>query len=201
MSNMPWTECHFVVVDVEGNGQVPQEIIELSIVPILDKQIGQPCSWLIQPKRPVTERATLIHGISNGDLVRSPCTEDVASEIRKALGESVVVGHNVRVDTQLIRNQFGDWSPAAILDTLRLAKYVQPGLSSYSLDTLLSIYNIKINPSMRHRASGDAMGTAALFLALISELDRQSQLDLLTLSQISGSVDDPFIKNQQRSLF
>ncbi|MGF1869817.1 exonuclease domain-containing protein [Photobacterium indicum] len=201
MNNVPWSECHFVVVDVEGNGQNPQEIIELSIVPVFRDQIGHPYSWLIQPKRQVTERATKIHGISNRALLNCHSSEEVVNDIKMALGKSVVVGHNVRVDTQLIRSQFGEWSPIAILDTLKLAKYVQPALSSYSLDALISTYNLKINPSMRHRASGDAQVTAELFLALASKLDKGSQLDLLTLSQIAGSTDDPFLKNQQRSLF
>nr|WP_255399587.1 3'-5' exonuclease [Oceanicoccus sp. KOV_DT_Chl] len=186
---------------MEGNGQVPQEIIELAIVPVSDGKIGRPCSWLIRPKRSVTERAIQIHGISNSDLVGCPSHKEVANEIRIVLGKSVVVGHNVSVDTQLMRNQFGEWSPIAILDTLRLAKYVRPGLGSYSLDALISAYNLKIDPSNRHRASGDAQITAALFLVLVSEMDKDSQLDLLALSQIAGSSDDPFIKSQQGSLF
>lgn len=201
MSNLPWAECHFVVVDIEGNGQVPQEIIELSIVPIFNNQVGSPCSWLIRPKKPVTELANQIHGISNSDLVGCRSAEEVREEIIKTLGKSIVVGHNVTIDTQLIRNQFGDWYPKAILDTLRLAKYVRPGLQSYSLDSLLNTYDLKINPSARHRATGDAKVTAELFLALTTELGEKYQLDLRTLSQVAGSKDDPFINNQQGSLF
>jgi len=200
VSNIIWKECHFIVIDVEGNGQSPQEIIELSIVPVFREEIGRPYSWLIRPQRPVTERVTLIHGISNNDLLHCRSSKELVDEIREALGENIVVGHNVCIDTQLIRNQFGDWSPIAILDTLKLAKYVRPELNSYSLDTLIGTYNLKMPPSMRHRASGDALVTAQLFLTLVSELE-DSKRDLLTLSQIAGSADDPFLKNQQRSLF
>ncbi|HBP47564.1 3'-5' exonuclease [Pseudomonas sp.] len=201
MNNPHWAQCHFVVVDVEGNGQSPQEIIELAIVPISDKQIGSPRSWLIRPQKSVTERATQIHGISDGDLSGSPSHEEVADDIRMELGTSIVVGHNVSIDTQLMRRQLGDWHPTAILDTLKLARYVRPGQGSYSLDALISAYNLKIDPSQRHRASGDAMVTAELFLALAIELDQNSQLDLLALAQIAGSSEDPYIQSQQRSLF
>lgn len=200
MSNILWEECHFIVVDVEGNGQSPQEIIELSIVPIFRDKIGRPYSWLIRPQRPVTERVTLIHGISNKDLLHCRSSKELTNEIRETLGENIVVGHNVSIDTRLIRSQFGDWSPVAILDTLKLAKYVRPELNSYSLDTLIDSYGLTIPHSMRHRASGDALVTAQLFLALVSELEN-SKRDLLSLSQIAGSSDDPFLENQQRSLF
>ena len=201
MNNPHWTQCNFVVVDVEGNGQSPQEIIELAIVPIDHKLIGRPRSWLIRPQKPVTERATQIHGISNCDLSGSPSHAEVADEIRLALGKSIVVGHNVSVDTQLLRQQLGDWHPSAILDTLKLARYVRPGRNSYSLDALISAYGLNIDPSQRHRASGDAVVTAELFTVLATELDQDSLLDLLALAQIAGSSDDPFIQSLQRSLF
>lgn len=199
--NSSWTECHFVVVDVEGNGQSPQEIIELAIVPISDGKIGRSSSWLMKPKKPVIERAAQIHGISNDDLIGCPSHEQVANDIRAALGKSVVVGHNVSVDTQLIRSQFGNWSPTAIIDTLRLAKYARPGRDSYSLDALINAYNLKLDPSERHRASGDARVTAELFLILVSEVEQGPKLDLRVLSQIAGSPDDPFTQSQQGSLF
>lgn len=191
---------HFVVVDVEGNGQTPQEIVELSIVPITKGIIESPKSWLIKPKRKVTERAYKIHGISNQDLANSFSREDITSEVRAALGTSVVVGHNVAIDTGLIRNHFGDWSPEAILDTIKLAKYVNSELDSYSLDSLIKEYKLDSSPYSRHRASGDAQLTAQLFITLISYL-KDSQHNLLTLSQISGSRDDPFIENKQGTLF
>jgi DNA polymerase III epsilon subunit family exonuclease len=201
MNNPHWAQCQFVVVDVEGNGQSPQEIIELAIVPISDRQIGPPRFWMIRPQRSVTQRATQIHGISDSDLSGSPSHAEVADDIRLELGRSIVVGHNVSVDTQLLRRQLGDWHPTAILDTLKLARYARPGQGSYSLDALISAYKLKINPLQRHRARGDAVVTAKLFLALAAELDQDSQLDLLTLSQIGGSSDDPFIQSQQRNLF
>jgi len=201
MSNPHWANCDFVVVDVEGNGQSPQEIIEIAIVPISNGQIAPPKSWLIRPQKSVSPRATQIHGISDGDLHNCPSHAEVASDIRMALGKSVVVGHNVSVDTQLLRRQFGEWHPIAIIDTLKLAKYVRPAEESYSLDALTRAYKLNIDSSQRHRACGDAMVTAELFLAIVMELDKRSRLDLLALAQIAGSSDDPFIESQQGRLF
>lgn len=201
MNNPRWAQCRFVAIDVEGNGQTPQEIIEIAIVPILNKEIGNPRSWLIRPLQPVTKHATQIHGISDSDLSESPLHTEVADDIRAELGTDIIVGHNVIVDTQLLRRLQGDWHPIAILDTLRLARYVRPGLSSYSLDALIKTYNLRMDPTQRHRASGDAVATAELFLILLAELDPNAERDLLSLAQIAGSSDDPFIQSQQGSLF
>jgi DNA polymerase III epsilon subunit-like protein len=38
-----------VVVDVEGNGQQPLDLLELAVVPIIGGIIGEPSSWLVKP--------------------------------------------------------------------------------------------------------------------------------------------------------
>jgi hypothetical protein len=37
-----WTTLHYVVVDVEGNGQQPPELVELAVVPIMGGVLGEP---------------------------------------------------------------------------------------------------------------------------------------------------------------
>ncbi|EMX0222290.1 3'-5' exonuclease [Vibrio fluvialis] len=190
----------FIAVDVEGNGQVQQEIIELAIVSSHQNTTLDILSWLIRPINPVTEQAMRFHGITNEDLESSSTTEEIRSEVLEALGKGIVVGHNVSVDTRLIRKQFGEWGPLAIIDTIKLAKYVCPNLRSYSLDEMIKEFNLDIPASERHRAAGDARATAQLFNILLSKLKR-SQRDVLTLSQIAGSADNPFLEDQQGDLF
>jgi DNA polymerase III epsilon subunit-like protein len=49
-----WTDRRYVVVDVEGNGQQPPDLVEVAAVPIVNGVIGTPASWLVKP-RPVTQ--------------------------------------------------------------------------------------------------------------------------------------------------
>jgi DNA polymerase III epsilon subunit-like protein len=51
-----WTALRYAVVDVEGNGQQPPDLVELAIVPIVGGVIGEPVSWLIKPPRAVKYR-------------------------------------------------------------------------------------------------------------------------------------------------
>ncbi|MBB1295680.1 PolC-type DNA polymerase III [Pseudoalteromonas sp. SR41-4] len=200
MNNDSREVLDFIAVDVEGNGQVQQEIIELAIVSSHQNTTLDTLSWLIRPITPVTEQAMRFHGITNEDLASSSTAEEIRSEVLEALGKGIVVGHNVSVDTRLIRKQFGEWGPLAIIDTIKLAKYVCPNLRSYSLDEMIKEFALDIPASERHRAAGDARATAQLFNILLSKLKR-SQRDVLTLSQISGSADNPFLEDQQGDLF
>ncbi len=49
-----WTSLTYVVVDVEGNGQHPADLVELAIVPIIGGVIGEYMSWLVRPDQPIT---------------------------------------------------------------------------------------------------------------------------------------------------
>ena len=44
-----WASVRYAVVDVEGNGQQPPDLVELAVVPIVGGIIGQPASWLMKP--------------------------------------------------------------------------------------------------------------------------------------------------------
>jgi DNA polymerase III epsilon subunit-like protein len=200
LSNHSGEVLDFIAVDVEGNGQAQQEIIELAVVSSHQNTTLDILSWLIRPITPVTEQAMRFHGITNEDLESSCTTEEIRSEVLEALGKGIVVGHNVNVDTRLIRKQFGEWGPLAIIDTIKLAKYVCPNLRSYSLDEMIKEFALDIPASERHRAAGDARATAQLFNILLSKL-KSEQRDVLTLSQIAGSADNPFLEDQQWDLF
>jgi hypothetical protein len=47
-----WTSLDYAVVDVEGNGQQPPDLVELAVVPVRSGVIGESASWLVRPGRP-----------------------------------------------------------------------------------------------------------------------------------------------------
>jgi DNA polymerase III epsilon subunit-like protein len=40
----------YAVVDVEGNGQQPPDLVEVAVVPVAAGIIGAPASWLVNPR-------------------------------------------------------------------------------------------------------------------------------------------------------
>lgn len=201
--NRHWSQYEFVVIDVEGTGNTPHEIIELAIVPIREGRIAETKhEWMIRPERPVTSHASKVHGIFDRDLLGKPRFDQIVSEIVDVLGHHAVVGHNVGVDAGMLRDKLPSWEPMVAIDTLKLAKYVIPGAASYALGALVNNFGIGDERNRKdHRATSDALVTAQLFLTLAGILDKRGGLNLRTLAEMSASVKDPFFTTTQQSLF
>lgn len=186
--NRPWADVGWVVVDVEGNGQQPPDLVEVACLPVDSGRPGPARVWLVRPPRPITGLVTRIHGIGNADVAGGPPVAEVAENIRAALTGRLLVGHQVHVDLAVLTRELGRWPSPATVDTLRLAKAAWPGLPSYSLDALVERAGIEppqAAGARRHRAGYDAELTAALFLALAAEAD-EGELSAAQLVALAG---------------
>jgi DNA polymerase III epsilon subunit-like protein len=163
-----------VVVDVEGNGQRPPEIVELAAVTIDGGVLAAPRSWLVKPERPITALVTRkVHGIRDADVADAPPFIAIRDQVRLLLGDAWLVAHNARVERDILTPQLPGWSPRGVLDTLRLARELWPGRASYSLDALIQQERLDLSAvaaSRRHRAAYDAYATALLLLCLLDSL-------------------------------
>jgi exodeoxyribonuclease X len=203
LSTTHWSELTFLVVDVEGNGHNPHEIIELASVPIRYGSIQTDAKqWLIRPHQSVIKQATDLHGITNEDLADKPTFQELAPTIQAALGAEILIGHYVQVDHELIKTQLPDWKPMLVLDTIKLAKAAAPNLKSYSLASLIAEFGITdLPPGSQHRAMYDAVAAAKLFLILVKKLDPDGQLTLARLAEIGASANDSYFSSAQGGLF
>ncbi|GAB3432486.1 3'-5' exonuclease [Actinophytocola sediminis] len=164
-----WTSLRYTVVDVEGNGQQPPDLVEVATVPIVDGVVGEPSSWLLKPERPIKYFATRIHGLANKDVTDAPSFTDIEEEVRQALDADVLVAHNAHVDIGVLQRHLGVWECPDVLDTLKLAKRLRPNQSSYKLGSLVDAFKLAdglpegLAP---HRATYDVLVTARLFVRL-----------------------------------
>lgn len=188
-----WTSLRYAVVDVEGNGRQPPDLVELAIVPIIDGVIGQPQCWLVHPTEPITGFARGIHGITNDMVTDAPPFADIAANVRTALDGMAFVAHNASVDLGVLRRVLPGWEPAEVFDTLRLSRRLRPELPSHRLgalvDALLLADDLPTGLAP-HRASYDALVTARLFVRLVTQTYSQP----LTVEDLRGqppeSADD-----------
>jgi DNA polymerase III epsilon subunit-like protein len=165
-----------VVVDVEGNGQREPEIVEIAALLISGPTPAQPSdlrTWLVRPQQPITPIVTRkVHGIRNEDVADSPFWRDVAADVADTLGSRVLVAHNASVERGILATHLPDWEPVLVLDTMRLARAIWPGLAGYALERLVAHANITPPPpepgQRPHRAGYDAMMAAELLILLIS---------------------------------
>jgi DNA polymerase III epsilon subunit-like protein len=166
-----WTSLRYVVVDVEGNGQQPPDLVELAAVSIIGGVIGEPVSWLVQPAMPITHMATRIHGIRNSDVDESPVFALVADQVRQALDVDVLVAHAAHVDVGVLQRKLGEWECPEVFDTLKLSRRLLPELDSYKLGNLVNAFSLAdgLPPDLKpHRATYDALVCARLFAHIAS---------------------------------
>ncbi|AZE55207.1 hypothetical protein C4K03_3052 [Pseudomonas synxantha] len=60
-----WPSEPIVIVDVEGNGHTPPDLVELAIAGFPVIEGAEPSSLLIKPPIPITWQAKRVHGIGN----------------------------------------------------------------------------------------------------------------------------------------
>ena len=174
-----WRRINYVVVDVEGNGQQPPELIELAVVPITGGKVGEPTSWLVRPPHPVKFFATSLHGLKTSDVALCPPIADIAAEVRHALGVPALVAHNAHVDVNVLERELEGWKAPEVFDTLRLARRLVPDLLSYKLGMLAERFELASGLSdglAPHRAAYDALVTARLFVHLAAKAGTLEEL-------------------------
>jgi DNA polymerase III epsilon subunit-like protein len=179
MSN--WTALRYAVVDVEGNGQRPPDLVELAVVPIVGGVIQEPTDWMVRPDQPITPMARRIHGITNEHVDGADTFTDVADAIRQALDVDALVAHAAHVDVGVLQRKLGDWDCPEIFDTLKLARRLLPDRDSYRLGALaeaLSLVGDLPSHLKPHRAEYDAIVCARLFMDLAGRHSLEELRDL-----------------------
>jgi DNA polymerase III subunit epsilon len=183
------------VVDLEGDGNTPPELVELALIEIRDwHHVERHHHWLVQPTRPITKFASKIHGIENDDVLDAPRFSDIENDVRELIEGCPVIGHNVSVDVNVLKRQMPEWTPIGSLDTLKLAKQLIPGMTSYSLQKLAAALNLKASVSSPeyarpHSAIYDAALTSQLFFRLLHDHQSLGLEHILQLALIADSAD------------
>lgn len=189
-----------IVVDVEGNGQTPPEIIEFAGLVVDGPDGTVRCedmrSWRIRPQTPIAPMVTRkVHGISDADVDGCPPWSEVALEVTELLGDRMLVAHGAHVEYRVLGAHLPDWRPPLVLDTLRLAKHVWPDLAGYSLDKLVDHARLDLTAvagQRPHRASYDTWCAWQLLVTLVNDgaLDWQGLVKVATLPG-STAVPEP----------
>lgn len=167
-------ELSYVVVDVETTGgrlNGGDRITEFAAVVIEGGEITRVYETLVNPQRPIPPMVTALTRITWDMVKRAPTFRDIVPEVADVLRGHVFVAHNAGFDWRFVTTEIaratGERVDGRRLCTVRIAKKLLPQLHRRSLDWVARHYNIEIQN--RHRAGGDAVATAKVFLRLLRD--------------------------------
>jgi DNA polymerase III subunit epsilon len=172
---LPLQDTPYVVFDVETTGSSVKEggITELGAVKVWRGEVVEELSTLLNPGRPIEPFVVRLTGITDAMVAGAPAPNEVMPRFEEFAEGCVLVGHSVSFDCAFVnaaRESCG-LEPLSnpVLDTLKLARVMSPGLKRYRLSSLVQHFGIEAAPN--HRALSDAAATSGLLLELLKLLD------------------------------
>jgi ATP-dependent DNA helicase DinG len=158
-----------VALDIETTGLDPQAdaVIEIGAVRFNDHRVEGEFSTLINPGRPIPPFITQLTGINDQMTRPAPAIREVLPDLVTFVGDSPVLGHNVRFDLGFLR-KYRILGLNEAIDTYEMAAIVLPTASRYNLGALGQQLNILMPAT--HRALDDARVTRGVFLKLLEKI-------------------------------
>lgn len=182
-------DIEYTVFDIETTGlsNKKDSITEIGAVKVINGEIVDTYSQLINPKVNIPEKIVELTGITDDMVKNMPTIDKVIKEFIDFVGETVLVAHNASFDIGFIRNACNKFDidlTNPILDTLSLSKLLFPELKSHKLNNICKHLNISLEN--HHRASDDAKATAEILINCLNILDEKEIYDTEELNIYSS---------------
>jgi DNA polymerase-3 subunit epsilon/ATP-dependent DNA helicase DinG len=177
-----------VALDLETTGldSLHDAIIEIGAVKYDGSQIVGKWQSLINPQRMIPAPITQLTGITNEMVRDAPPIKAVIQDFADFVGDSPVVGHNVRFDLGFLKIQH-DFSRNPVNDTFEIAAVLLPSAPRYSLSALVD--TLQVSNLQPHRAQEDAEATLAVCIRLFEKASELSTHLIAEIVQDAQSID------------
>lgn len=182
----------YVVFDIETTGlsAINDMITEIGGIRVVNGEIKDTFSQLVNPERPIPEFITKLTGITDEMVKDKPTIKDVIVEFNEFIKDDVLVAHNATFDIGFIREkmrlsniQFNN----PVLDTLELSRSVFPELKSHKLNLVAKHLGISLDN--HHRAVDDAQATAEIFIKIMNLLSEKDITKFKQINNLNSSSD------------
>lgn len=170
-------EMEVVVFDLETTGFYPangDEILSVGAVTLRGETILEERSFytLVNPGRKVPRHITELTGITNEMAESAPDLMQVLHDFMEFVGKRMLIAHASGHDRQFLNAALWRTSKVnlthRVLDTMMVAKWLEPRREGYGLDELLEDSGIRI--TQRHHALEDSIMTAQLWLVYLKRI-------------------------------
>lgn len=171
-----------VAIDTETTGLGWHErLVELGAVRVRRGEVVDRWRTLINPERPIPERVTAIHGITDAHVADAPDARAALMELQRFCEGAVLLAHNAVFDRDILAAETARAGiaplSAPLYCTWRFARYAITDAPRYGLTPLAK--HLSLPTESPHRALADAELTHRLFAACCARLP--SPVTLATL--------------------
>ncbi|MDD2518685.1 MAG: PolC-type DNA polymerase III [Bacilli bacterium] len=181
----------YVVFDFETTGFNAgggDSIIEVGAVKILNGEIIDRFSELIDPGVPLAPKITEITNITDDMLRGKPTEAEVIKRFIDWFKDYPVVAHNAKFDVSFLEMAYSKYDLGTfsntVIDTLELSRALDSGYSRHSLSALVKRYGVPFDEDAHHRADYDAEGTALVFHKMLKKLTDQKFINISDLDKL-----------------
>jgi DNA polymerase-3 subunit epsilon len=150
-------KCVFVDLETTGATATRDRITEIGIVRVVNGEVEEEWSTLVNPETGIPPEIQYLTGISNAMVADAPTFAEIRQSVLERLEGHLFIAHNARFDYGFIKNEFrraGARFSADVLCTVRLSRKLYPEHRRHGLDALIERHGL--SGTDRHRALGDA---------------------------------------------
>lgn len=187
-------EKPIVMIDFETSGMSPDQgdrVTEVAALRIVGGAVVDRFVSLINCNVRISSFITQLTGITQAMVNRAPSSTEVMPELLRFIGTDTLAAHNASFDEKFLQAESARLGLRSqhdgLICSVKLARRVYPGLSSYSLGPLAASLGIRFKGNA-HRAEADAEVASALLLhvgAHLGERYGMRSVDPLLLQQIN----------------
>ena len=173
----------YIVFDIETTGlsKDKNKIIEIGAVKILNGEIIDQFSSLINPCEALSDKIKELTKITDEMLTGQPLENEIIPKFLDWCGDAVLVAHNANFDVGFVRNASMRMSNQnitnTVLDTVELSRMILPNIKNHKLSTIAEYFDISLEN--HHRAVDDAVATAHIFLKFCHILKEEMSITSL----------------------
>ena len=157
----------FVDLETTGTSATGDRVTEVAIVRVVDGELVEEWSTLVDPECSIPPDIQVLTGITNEMVRGAPTFAEIRHEVLDRLEGHLFVAHNARFDYGFLKNEFARLEvpfTAEVLCTVRLSRRLWPDAVGHGLDALIARHGLAdpldaIDPAGRtgrHSALGDA---------------------------------------------
>jgi len=200
LRNMPFT-----VFDTETTGfaiAADDRLIEIGAVHI-ENSVVTDCVFqtFVKPSRPIPKHITELTSIEQHHVDNAPTPLEAIESYFQFFKDSNSggwIGHHLNFDTLVLKRELQrvkcTYEVPTSFDTFDLINYLNPSWDQLDLEEYARTFGTQIFE--RHRALGDALTTAHLFIELLKRLEDKGVITLADLLRVKNNK-----KQQNVALF